>query len=175
MAAVATLAACAPTPQPRPTEAPAPAIDPSPSVSAEAGASFWIERLQGCGEVSGLEPVSASEPEQINGFAIPTLRDSGPRVSATGRAIIDEAGVPVAYEVADGDVLDVVTARFCAPHSRYLTWINSVRMEPLEGSDSIPLWPGDIVNLDAHTIASVGSQQGRVADRDPGFAIPPQQ
>jgi hypothetical protein len=87
---------------------------------------------------------------------------------ATGEAILAD-GVPVAYKVAPGDVFSLVAARLCIGE-QWLHWVNSVRR------DSDELFAGDTLNLDPHTITSVGDQNGVVYDNrlPDGFVIPPQ-
>ena len=82
--------------------------------------------------------------------------DCGPIEFATGQVALDSKGVPVAYTVASGDVWAVIAKRFDLGVS-YLNTINSVRRP-----DVMKVYPGDIVNLDPHTILSVGTENGQV-------------
>ena len=51
----------------------------------------------------------------------------------------------------------------------YLSAINGVRRQ-----GALQLWAGDTLNLDAHTILTVGDQNGVVYDNAPSSPIPPQ-
>jgi hypothetical protein len=100
-----------------------------------------------------------------------TPLDTGPRPFATGAATLDSNGVPVAYEVAANDNFDAIGARFCVGPI-WLYWVNAVRRD----GDGQTLFVGDTLNLDAHTIYSVGDQNGIVYNNPlpADFAIPPQ-
>ncbi|WES63957.1 hypothetical protein P0L94_15995 [Microbacter sp. GSS18] len=110
-----------------------------------------------------------SEVEQLGGVTLITPIDRGPMPHAAGDAILDAANVPVAYTVAQNDVISVIGARFCVGE-QWLFWVNYVRR------DGDALYAGDTLNLDAHTILSVGDQNGVVYDNalPEGFTIPPQ-
>ncbi|WP_418605774.1 hypothetical protein [Georgenia sp. SUBG003] len=90
--------------------------------------------------------------------------DGGPREFATGPAILDDGGTPVAYTVAAGDVGAFIAERFCVNLS-YLNAINGVRR-----NGATNLHPGDTLNLDPHTILSVGDEQGVVLQNRPPVA-----
>ncbi|WP_322411016.1 hypothetical protein [Microbacterium invictum] len=111
----------------------------------------------------------ATEVEQLGGATLAVPFDRGSMPHAAGEAILDDRGVPVAYKVAANDVISTVGARFCLGE-QWLHWVNYVRR------DGDALFAGDILNLDAHTILSVGDQNG-VVHNNPlpdGFVIPPQ-
>lgn len=108
------------------------------------------------------------EPEQLGGMSLPIPIDRGPLPHANGVATFDDRGVPVAYVVASDDNLVSIGSRFCLD-GIYLYWVNAVRR------DDDTLFVGDVINLDAHTIGSVGSQNGAVYTHPfPPFRIPPQ-
>lgn len=123
-----------------------------------------------CDDVDPAVPVDdESEIEQLGGVTLITPIDRGPMPHATGDAILDDAGVPVAYTVAENDVISVIGARFCVGE-QWLFWVNYVRR------DGDALYAGDTLNLDAHTLLSVGDQNGVVYNNalPEGFTIPPQ-
>lgn len=113
---------------------------------------------------------TAADVEQLGGATLAVPFDRGPMAHATGEAVLDDQGVPAAYKVAANDVLSAVGARFCVGE-RWLHWVNYVRR------DGDALFAGDTLNLDAHTILSVGDQNGVVYDNalPEGFVIPPQE
>ncbi|MFF1572485.1 LysM peptidoglycan-binding domain-containing protein [Leifsonia sp. NPDC058292] len=82
--------------------------------------------------------------------------DCGPIEFATGKVSVDSEGTPVAYTVAPGDVWAVIAKRFDLGVS-YLNNINSVRRPNV-----MNVYPGDTINLDPHTIVSVGTENGQV-------------
>jgi hypothetical protein len=114
-------------------------------------------------------PTGDTDPEQLGGMTILVPHDRGPRPHAMGEVRVDDAGIPIAYIVAEDDVLDTVAARLCAGDP-FLHWVNAVRR------DGDALYAGDTLNLDAHTIFTVGDQNGVVHDNalPEGFVIPPQ-
>ena len=95
--------------------------------------------------------------------------DGGPIDFATGTAVVDDYGVPLSYEVADGDVFELIAKRFDLG-TDYLISINAVRREaPNE------LFVGDTINLGATTILTIGDQNGVVyeyTDRLPEPHVP---
>lgn len=151
-----------PTPAPSPSGSSASPM-PSPT-SADAGP---VELDSPCTQVRQL-PVADDVEEQLGGMSLLVPIDRGPMPFAEGTATFDDVGVPVSYEVASGDSWEGVSARFCVGPI-WLTWINSVRRS---GQD---LFVGDVLNLDAHTIFTVGDQNGVVHDNPaPPFKLPPQ-
>ncbi|WP_043501149.1 LysM peptidoglycan-binding domain-containing protein [Georgenia sp. SUBG003] len=75
----------------------------------------------------------------------------------------------MAYTVSAGDVGAFIAERFCVNLS-YLIAINGVRRTGATHN----LHPGDTLNLDAHTILSVGDERGVVLQNRPPSPIPPQ-
>lgn len=78
--------------------------------------------------------------------------DTGEIEYARGDAVLDSRGVPIAYEVAPGDIWDKVAERFQL--GGRLWSLNCYRFEwPI-------LYVGDVVNLSAYRIATVGVNNG---------------
>lgn len=131
----------------------------------------------GCQGLPSLEPRLDSDPERVVGYWYSELRDVGSIAGATGTVILREDGQPAAYIVADGDNLSSIARRFCIDHYPYLEWINAIRRgsgTSLTRASSMTVFAGDTINLDAHTIATVGDENGRVHNNAIDFHIPPQ-
>jgi hypothetical protein len=123
-----------------------------------------------CARAAQPLPVADEQQvEQLGGATLAVPFDRGAMLHARGEAVVNSDGVPVAYRVAADDVMESIGARFCVGEV-WLRWVNAVRR------DSDALFAGDTLNLDAHTILSVGDQNGRVSDNPlpSGFTIPPQ-
>lgn len=110
-------------------------------------------------------------------FGLP--RDLGPVDGATGDVVLNAAGEPAAYIVAEGDTTYAIAERFCFGTAGYLEGINSIRRNGAwalmsDEDGQFVIFPGDTLNLDPYTIASVGDEQGVVYDHVPEFHIPPQ-
>ena len=118
---------------------------------------------------SGLTPVSNDVDDRVFGYVVTETRDAGPTKHASGEAILDDAGVPVAYKVADGDTASAISDRFCIGYVDYLGWINSVRRNGVED-----LYAGDTLNLDRFKITSIGDENGVVYENEVKVHIPPQ-
>ena len=143
----------------------APAPEPEPTV---VGTPADVANPGPCDAVAPRVPVDDGEVEQLGGWSLITPIDLGPRPFANGEVRSDANGTPVAYVVSSNDTVEAIGARFCIG-AQWLYAINSVRRE---GND---LYVGDILNLDAHTILSVGDQNGVVHDNPPIITpIPPQ-
>lgn len=84
--------------------------------------------------------------------------DGGSREFATGVTTVGEDGVPRSYVAAEGDVFGPIADRFGLTAS-YLVTINAVRRDNV-----MILYAGDTINLDAHTITTVGDQNGVAYD-----------
>ncbi|KDA07201.1 hypothetical protein DC31_00360 [Microbacterium sp. CH12i] len=152
---------------PRPTASATSNPTPAPTLSPD------IEPVADPGPCEGATPAypigDETEVEQLGGVSLAVPFDRGPMTHAAGEAILNDQGIPVAYTVADNDTISVVGARFCVGE-QWLYWTNYVRR------DGDALFVGDTLNLDAHTILSVGDQNGVVHDNalPEGFVIPPQ-
>lgn len=153
------LSASTPTPRPSVTDL----LQPSDQSETVRGESVCD------GAVTPMLVADSTEPEQLGGVTLAVPIDRGPMPHASGTAVLDDGGVPVAYVVGDNDVLESIGARFCLG-ATWLHWVNYVRR------DGDALFVGDTLNLDAHTILSVGDQDGVVYDNPmpEGFIIPPQ-
>lgn len=132
----------------------------------------------GCEGMPSLEPRTNDDEDRVFGYWYSELRDVGPIARATGEAVHDEEGQPVAYVAAPGDAMTAIAARFCIDHYPYLEWINSIRRGENtslgDPAGEMPLYAGDTINLDPYTIATVGDENGKVRDNAIDFHIPPQ-
>lgn len=167
-AAIANTATPATTASPAATATPTPSASRSPVVARPSPPPEPSPVNDAC---AGLEPQYAIDnggtDERLSGYSIIELRDTGPVDFASGSTTFNDAGQPAAYEVAAGDTYWAIADRFCIyPH--WLTLLNQVRR------NGETLYVGDVLNLDAHTITSVGSQNGAVYDNPPSSHIPPQ-
>lgn len=159
-AAVATgiLGGCTGTHAPTPTLAP---IASSPSTSSVTPSPTSTGTPSNAGDVS--EPMSCTprrsdDKPKISGERQQIPVDSGPRAGATGQALLDSDGTPVAYVVAVDDIPEFISDRFCIG----LAYLNSVN-GPRRGG-AIVLYAGDILNFDAETVTTVGDINGEVED-----------
>jgi hypothetical protein len=133
------------TPTERPTQASAAA--PSPTGTATGGPSDQtplptsvpcvITSTQSC------DPIA---DEMI-------VVDLGPLPFANGEVVLNEAGEPAYYVVADGDVWGSILDRLF-PNDGGFSKMNCHR---IAGFD---FWAGDIINLDPATITTVGTYHG---------------
>lgn len=150
----------------------------TPPVTAPVDASDLRTPASGESQTStdvcegAFPPYPVSDPstdEQLGGASLAVPHDRGPMPNATGSVVADSNGTPVAYVVADNDVLGSISARLCVSE-HWISWVNSVR----RSGDAI--FAGDTLNLDAHTIYSVGDQNGAVHNNSipTGFKVPPQ-
>lgn len=153
--AKATASPAAPTPAApsSPVPSSAPAVDTGP-----------------CAGSATARPVTdPAEPEQLGGKTLTYPIDRGLFETASGEAVLNADGTPVAYRVAPGDAFSTIAARFCVSED-WLQIVNHARR------DNDALYAGDTLNLDPHTIYSVGDQNGVVADNafPDWFTLPPQ-
>ena len=164
-----TLAGCTPAPifdAVPPTRSPSPFSLPSPSATVQDPA-VAIDPGP-CDAVGSRFPADAGQVEQLSGWTLLTPIDLGPRPYANGTAEYDANSVPVAYTVSSHDTIESIGARFCLS-PQYLFLMNLVRR------DDSSLYVGDVLNLDAHSILSVGDQNGVVFDNPPPPPpLPPQ-
>lgn len=159
-----------------PTAAPSSESTPSASAAsvADSGpagpASPAVATPAGCDPATSTHPITdPGDPEQLGGRSLAVPHDGGVTAMASGEAILNGDGVPVAYRVAPGDAVVTIAARFCLTEG-WLDLINHARR------DNAGLYPGDTLNLDAHTIFSVGDENGVVAHNTftDGYKLPPQ-
>lgn len=120
--------------------------------------------------------VTEDAVERIGGFGIPKLGDRGSIPGATGTVTLGADGQPVSYVVAAGDTYTGLTERFClTPPDPYIEMVNSVRRHSGFSGDNMPpfaLYAGDVINLDAQTVTSVGTENGRVLALTPTIYLP---
>lgn len=163
------------------TDEPAPRLDDSLEgyYVVDSGKSMVPERAGiGCEGLASLEPRSNATDDRVHGYWYSSLRDVGPIAHANGETVQDQDGEPVAYVAAPGDTMVAIAARFCIDHYPYLEWINAIRRGEgtsiLDFAGSMALYAGDTINLDPHTIATVGDENGVVRRNAIDFHIPPQ-
>ena len=151
------------------THRPTATLAPSPTPAITADARPLDDPGPREAAVPAYPVADDTETEQLGGATLAVPFDRGPMPHAAGEAVLNDQGVPVAYRVATDDVISTVGARFCVGE-QWLHWVNYVRR------DGDTLYVGDTLNLDAHTIFSVGDQNGVVHDNElpEGFVIPPQ-
>ncbi|HLS24313.1 MAG TPA: hypothetical protein VK063_00390 [Beutenbergiaceae bacterium] len=162
------------------TEQPSPGFEDVPEgyYVVDNGRAMVAERAgAGCEGMPGLEPRPDDDEHRVHGYWYSQLRDVGPIARATGEAIYDDDGQPVAYVAAPGDTMRAIAARFCIDHYPYLEWINAIRRgdrTSIMDTASMTLYAGDTINLNPYTIATVGDENGVVRDNAIDFHIPPQ-
>lgn len=105
------------------------------------------------------------------------MRDLGTMDGASGEVALNDDGSLASYVVAPGDTAYAIQQRFCMDGIMFEA-LNAVRRAPgwLSGGDfpATALYAGDTLNLDPHTITSVGDENGEVYENTPTFAIPEQ-
>jgi hypothetical protein len=105
----------------------------------------------------GAAPYASTRGDSTHDHDVGAVpHDGGVTALASGEAILNGEGIPVAYHVASGDVFSTIAARFCLSED-WLLLINHAH----RASDA--LYAGDTLNLDPHTIFSVGDQNGVVS------------
>lgn len=175
LATAVALAGCFPETQAVPTTSPSsPTATPSATAEALPEPTTLPAMDPGpCGREVPQMPAEEGAIEQLGGWELIVPLDQGPLPYAKGTATLDNNSVPVAYTVAANDNFESIAARFCID-PMYLDIINSVRRIP-EFPSPQTVYVGDTVNLDAHTIYSVGDQNGVVHTNPfPDMATPPQ-
>jgi hypothetical protein len=141
---------------------------PAPARTAEAPSP--VAEPHPCDGTPPVHPVKdATDPEQLGGRTLAVPLDRGLFATASGEATLNGDGVPVAYVAAPGDVFSTIAARFCLSED-WLLLLNHARR------DNDGLYAGDTLNLDPHTIFSVGDQNGVVSHNTfpDDFTLPPQ-
>ncbi len=142
-----------------------------PAAVAIAQDETWLPTDGGeCPDLGNQQAADPNQIEQLGGLTILTPRDRGPMPHAKGTPVLNADGQPAAYVVASDDSIQMIATRFCL-RPDWIASLNAVRRNA--GQE---LYLGDTLNLDAHTIYSVGTQNGEVhANSIPeGFTIPPQ-
>lgn len=136
----------------------APTTEPGPSSTPTPHPSI-VPMVLEADEQDCYQQVLAveNETERLGPWRLEVPRDRGEKGYAHGTAEYDATGVPVAYTVAANDNIDMIPRRFCITPA-YLHVINHVRRGDGE------LYVGDTVNLDAHTMLTVGDRNGMVTD-----------
>ncbi|MGC0368740.1 LysM peptidoglycan-binding domain-containing protein [Microbacterium sp. SLBN-111] len=165
---VVGLTGCTPTAEPSAESTPA--ASASASAADSGAAAPAVATPAGCDPATSTHPIAdPGDPEQLGGRSLAVPHDGGVTAMASGEAILNGDGVPVAYRVASGDAIFTIAARFCLTED-WLDLINHARR------DNAGLYPGDTLNLDAHTIFSVGDENGVVAHNTftDGYKLPPQ-
>jgi len=118
----------------------------------------------------------------IGRYPIEIPVDNGPERYAMGTVTTDGDGVPVAYKVARGDIIDYIAERFGfwvglnEPGFDYLNTINQVRRGTVVGGsdENFALYAGDTLNLSPYTVTTVGDENGRVIPGPLPTPLPPQ-
>lgn len=176
--AVLTLTACAGETETVESSAPAqPVVSESVSESANSTDSEQeptTEVSGSCAGIDGIESPSSEEEDRVGGYVQLEMRDTGTNNYANGETAFDEHGDPAWYIVAEGDTMQGIADRFCT-EAWYLEMLNSIRRNAtFVGTGYTVLYPGDTINLNRFTIATVGDENGSVYDYSPDFHIPPQ-
>lgn len=166
LAAAVTLTGCTATSVPpiQSTSSAAETADP-----ADATSSPTVPPPVKTEECHLWEFAPPEDPEVVAGWKQQIPVDGGARAHATGKVTLNDAGVPGVYVVAPDDFPIAIGERFCM-NLAYLNVLNGVRRQ-----GALQIWDGDTLNLDAHTILTVGDQDGVVYDTVPSSPIPPQQ
>lgn len=183
---VATVAASAAAPSgtPEPILTARAVSIPGPDTSElvpveEAPAPVPVEEAPAYPSCNGWQPTPADRVEDTLGGLEPfVLIDSGPRPGANGETRLDGNGDPAAYVVAPGDSLAAIADRFCLGNNpEVIEWLNMVRWDTsyaTGGEHPMQPQPGDVVNLNPRTIATVGQGGPEVRNHEPFFPIPKQ-
>lgn len=139
---------------------PTPSPSPTPTVVPD-NAGDVVEPMS-------CTPLRSDDKPKISGGRQQIAVDSGPRVGATGQALLDPDGTPVAYVVAADDIPDFISDRFCVG----LAYLNNVNGHRRGGA--MVLYAGDILNFDAETVTTVGDINGDIEDYSLPAPLPPQ-
>lgn len=148
--------------------------DSTPSAPSALPPASSATPSEGWAAPSDLAPsdVPSEEPQatgvgRVGNWPIMVPADGGAVPGADGPVIVDNDGVPQAYEVVSGDNMELISRRFGLEYG-YLIAINQVRR------DSLEVFVGDTLNLDATRITSLGDQNGQVYKNHSPYPIPPQ-
>jgi hypothetical protein len=170
------LAGCVPAPNSTdlsqagpPTTSATPTAAPS-SDEHQATSTDSPTATDGCGSPILYEPWSADTPlhATLGGNRLRIPVDLGARANASGEAMLDDEGRPVAYVVAPDDLWADVADRFCL-HPDYINALNQVRR-----NGAFELYVGDTLNLSPYTVTTVGSENGEVFDNPAPDPLPTQ-
>ena len=85
------------------------------------------------------------------------LVDKGEVSGATGTTSFNPDGSPASYVVAPDDMYDGILERFGIASDYCFIYLNSVRRH-----NNFTFYAGDTLNLDPHTILTVGDENGEV-------------
>lgn len=166
-------------PLPTITARPLPATGmPSGTPTAEPAAVAAPEPSYApCDEFAGWQPVEYTEGT-LNGLVPVFLVDSGPIRGANGQTNLDGSSRPASYVVAEGDTLGAIAERFCTGmNPEVIEWLNVIRWDTgysSGGNTPMRPQPGDVINLNPHTIATVGAARGAPRAYHAPFTIPGQ-
>ena len=69
--------------------------------------------IPGCGIVATFSAYSLDDEQTWVAEVIGLPRDRGPREGATGEVTLDENGHPIAYAIAEGDMMHSISHRLC--------------------------------------------------------------
>jgi len=130
---------------------------PSPTGAVTPGAeALPTPEPMASGSTEPREP-GPTRQYQLGDSYFDALVDGGPRDGARGSVTRNADGELAAYTVVSGDGFEPMLARF-GIEAQVLINLNAVRRD-----SPFYFYAGDIVNLDPHTITSVGTENGRVA------------
>ena len=115
-----------------------------------------------------VAPSASAEGEYLGRFPVAPALDGGASEGATGVVSLDHQGTAVSYTVAEGDYYGAIIDRF-GLEEYYFIHLNSVRRD-----SPFYFYAGDVLNLDARTITSVGSQNGIAKNNEIVTPHPPQ-
>ena len=130
-------------------------------------------------------PMASAASELIGPYQVHIPIDLGPGPHAMGTVQFDASGAPARYVVASDDEYSHIARRFglfgiATPTAEpadgynadtgYLTVLNQVR----RSSTPWVLYAGDMLNLSAYTVTSVGSINGVVTSLPAPAPLPPQ-
>jgi hypothetical protein len=112
--------------------------------------------------------------ESVGGSPVYFAVDNGSMPHARGAVTLSKSGVPLSYEVVAGDNEMSIAGRF-GLNFEQLIQINFVRRDCEADGLADGMFIGDVVNLDPHTLLSVGSEHGRVCHNPLIHPLPKQE
>lgn len=185
MVAALALSGCADTSGPvEPTASVNPVTEESITETVESTQNEQAADSESSKACAGL-PERQNRPnhvdDRVHGYWYSELRDIGPIEHATGETTFDDEGQPVSYVAAAGDTMFGIAVRFCLGNDYpYLEQINAIRrgetgeLLNLLNGPTMEVYPGDTINLNPYTIATVGDENGEVRNNNLDFHIPQQ-